>query len=103
MWRSYDASQRIAEANPAVTLPAETLKDRGMYAQLLWGIKPRIVAGLRGEFASGVPWAFLSGGRRDPAGWAPDFPWVPAVCAKFRMHGNSGICKGTGPDHWLVV
>ncbi|MEP6551090.1 MAG: hypothetical protein ABJB95_07895, partial [Gemmatimonadales bacterium] len=44
MWRSYDAAQRIAEADPLVTLPSEALKDRGAYAQLLWGIKPRIVA-----------------------------------------------------------
>src|SRR5205814_5212217 len=51
LWRRYGAAQRAAAANLAITLPRETLNDNGVYAQLLWGIKPRIVAGLRGELA----------------------------------------------------
>ena len=46
--------------DPTVILLAETLRDRGAYAQLLWGIKPLLVAGLRGEFASGDDAAFDS-------------------------------------------
>ena len=56
--RSYGAADRVDAANPLVTLPAETLKDRGGYAQLLWGIKPRYVAGFRGEWANGNDAAF---------------------------------------------
>jgi hypothetical protein len=101
MWRSYDAAQRIAEANPAVMLPAETLKDRGMYAQLLWGIKPRIVAGLRGEFASGDPGAFVSEVRRDRTRWSPNFTWYPTEFSKIRMQYNYDNRKGIGTDHSL--
>jgi hypothetical protein len=101
MWRSYDAAQRIAEANPAVTLPAETLKDRGMYAQLLWGIKPRIVAGVRGEFASGDPGAFVSEVRRDRTRWSPNFTWYPTEFSKIRMQYNYDNRKGIGTDHSL--
>src|SRR5206468_11677305 len=60
LWRHYDAAQRVAEANPALILPSEVLKDNGAYAQVLWGIKPRIVAGLRGDFARGNQSAFVS-------------------------------------------
>ena len=53
--RHPDAAQRVAEANPALILPSEVLKDNGAYAQVLWGIKPRIVAGLRTWIAAAPP------------------------------------------------
>jgi hypothetical protein len=101
MWRSYDAAQRISESDPLVTLPSETLKDRGGYAQLLWGIKPRIVAGLRGEFASGDPASFDSEVRRDRTRFSPNFTWYPTEFSKFRMQYNFDDRKGIGTDHSL--
>jgi hypothetical protein len=101
MFRRYDAAQRTAAANPAVTLPSETLRDRGMYAQALWGIKPRIVAGFRGEFASGDAGAFQSELRRDRTRWSPNFTWYPTEFSKFRMQYNFDNRKGIGTDHSL--
>ena len=103
MWRRYSAAQRIAAADPIVTLPAEMLKDRGAYAQLLWGVKPRIVAGLRGEFASGDPGAFVSEVRRDRTRVSPNFTWYPTEFSKFRVQYNYDDRKGIGTDHSLWV
>src|SRR5262249_1943267 len=48
--RRYSAAQRISIDNPQLSLPADTLWDNGAYLQGLWGIRPRIVAGLRGDW-----------------------------------------------------
>jgi hypothetical protein len=101
MWRRYDAAQRISAADPTVTLPSEILKDRGAYAQVLWGIKPRIVAGFRGEFASGDPGAFQSELRRDRTRFSPNFTWYPTEFSKFRAQYNYDDRKGIGTDHSL--
>ena len=101
MFRDYDAAQRFAEADPTVTLPQETLKDRGAYAQLLWGIKPRIVAGFRGEFASGDAAAFDSELRRHRTRFSPNFTWYPTEFSKFRVQYNLDDRKDIGTDHSL--
>jgi hypothetical protein len=99
LFRRYDAAQRVAAANPALTLPGETLKDRGAYGQILWGIKPRIVAGLRGEFARGDAAVFQSETRRDRVRVSPNFTWYPTEFSKFRMQYNYDDRKGIGTDH----
>ncbi|MEA2707354.1 MAG: hypothetical protein QOH22_2142, partial [Gemmatimonadaceae bacterium] len=101
MWRRYDAAQRVSVDDPAVTLPSETLKDHGAYAQVLWGIKPRIVAGFRGEFASGDPGAFQSEVRRDRTRFSPNFTWYPTEFSKFRAQYNYDHRNGIGNDHSL--
>ena len=53
--RRYDAASRASFSAPALTLPAETLSDCGGYAQLLWGIKPRIVAGFAATSPATAP------------------------------------------------
>jgi len=101
MWRKYDAAERSLLSSPDVTLPAETLKDNGAYAQLLWGIKPRIVAGLRGEFANGKDGAFASELRGDRTRISPNFTWYPTEFSKFRVQYNYDDRKGIGTDHSL--
>jgi hypothetical protein len=101
LFRRYDAAQRVSEADPTVTLPDERLKDRGAYAQLLWGIKPRIVAGLRGEFARGDEAAFASELRRDRSRVSPNFTWYPTEFSKVRVQYNYDDRKGIGTDHSL--
>ena len=54
--KRQDASR--CSRSDLVTCRRRRSSDRGAYAQLLWGIKPRIVAGLRGEFANGDDAAF---------------------------------------------
>ena len=94
-------SQRVSADDPTVTLPSEMLKDRGAYAQVLWGIKPRIVAGLRGEFASGDAAAFVSELRRNRSRISPNFTWYPTEFSKFRAQYNFDDRKGIGTDHSL--
>jgi hypothetical protein len=63
---TYDARSGFAVA--AATLPAEVLHGPAAPTrQILWGIKPLWVAGVRGEFANGDDAAFDSEIRQDAA------------------------------------
>jgi hypothetical protein len=101
--RKYDAAERASLDDPATILPSESLTDRGMYSELLWGIKPRIVAGVRGEFASGNEGAFASELRADRTRIAPVFTWYPSEFSKLRFQYNYDDRKGIGRDHSLWV
>lgn len=100
MWRDYEAAPRApADGDPLAILPAETLKDRGVYAQILWGIKPLVVAGLRGEFVSGDPGAFETAVRSDRTRFSPDVTWYPSEFSKVRIQYNYDHRDGLGSDH----
>jgi hypothetical protein len=101
MWRSYDAAARAAADDPLVVLPAETLKDDGAYAQVLWGIKPRIVAGLRGDWVDGDDAVFQSTLRGNRFRVSPNFTWYPTEFSKFRVQYNYDDRKTLGTDHSL--
>jgi len=103
LFRRYDAAQRVSVTDSTVTLPAERLTDRGMYGQLLWGIKPRVVAGLRGDFVSGNTGAFASELRADRYRLSPNLTWYPTEFSKVRLQYNYDNRKGLGIDHslWL--
>jgi len=103
LFRRYDAAQRESADDPTVTLPAERLRDRGVYSQLLWGIKPRIVAGLRGDYVSGSPAAFATELRAERYRVSPNLTWYPTEFSKFRLQYNYDNRKGVGSDHslWL--
>ena len=103
MVRRYQAGGRVSAEDPAVSLPAETLRDRGAYAQVLWGIKPRIVAGLRGEFASGNSAAFESPLRAKRTRVSPNLTWYPTEFSKVRFQYNFDDRKGIGQDHSFWV
>jgi hypothetical protein len=103
MTRAYDAGSRVSLAIPAVTLAAQTLHDNGAYAQLLWGIKPRIVAGLRGDWTNGDAVAFDSPARADRIRISPNFTWYPTEFSKIRLQYNYDDRKDIKTDHslWL--
>ena len=103
LFRRYGAAARVAAADSSVPLPAETLRDRGMYAQLLWGIKPLFVLGLRGEFANGDPAAFVSDLRGDRYRLSPNLTWYPTEFSKVRLQYNYDHRTGIGIDHsvWM--
>jgi hypothetical protein len=90
--RRYEASQRPSADDGTVTLAAETLGDRGGYAQLLWGIKPRIVAGLRGDVvrsdASLAPSVANLPSRTDRLRVSPNLTWYPTEFSKLRFQYN---------------
>lgn len=100
--RKYDAAQRTA-AGDTVTLPAESFKDRGAYAQLLWGIKPRMVAGIRADVAGGDSTAFTTAFRGDRLRVSPNLTWYPTEFSKLRLQYNYDDRKTLGKDHsvWL--
>lgn len=86
--RRYEAEERVAVASIDQVLPAEDLRDWGAYAQALWGIKPRIVAGLRGDWTRGSAAAFDSELRRNRFRLSPNLTWYPTEFSKFRVQYN---------------
>ena len=103
MARRYDAAARMALLAPGGTLPAETLRDWGGYSQLLWGIKPRIIAGLRGEIARGSAAAFASDLRGSQERVSPNATWYPSEFSKLRLQYNYDRRAGRRDEHslWL--
>jgi hypothetical protein len=101
--RKYDAAQRTSLDDPSITFPDEELTDDGMYAQLLWGIKPRWVAGLRGDLATGDDAAFGSELRARRVRVSPNVTWYPSEFSKVRLQYNYDDREGIGTDHSLWV
>jgi hypothetical protein len=101
LWRRYEAAFRVSEEDPATAFPPETLRDRSWYAQVLWGIKPLVVAGLRGDFVSGDEAAFASEIRADRYRISPNFTWYPSEYSKVRIQYNYDHRDGIGSDHSL--
>ncbi|HUQ47869.1 MAG TPA: hypothetical protein VM053_06440 [Gemmatimonadaceae bacterium] len=102
VFRKYDAEERQLEESPNVILPDEKLNDRGSYAQVLWGIKPRMVAGLRGDWVSGDDGAaFDSPLRAKRYRVSPNFTIYPTEFSKFRVQYNYDNRTGIGSDHSL--
>ena len=99
--RSYDAEKRQLDSSPDVILPDEKLKDRGSYAQILWGIKPRMVAGLRGDWANGDSASFDSELRTKRYRVSPNFTIYPTEFSKFRVQYNYDNRAGIGSDNSL--
>lgn len=101
--RSYEAAVRLAIDDSTRILPAGSFADRGAYAQLLWGIKPRIVAGVRTDVASGDATAFASAFRGDRLRVSPNLTWYPTEFSKLRFQYNYDDRKALGSDHSLWV
>jgi len=103
LFRGYDAAERVSADDPSVTLPHERLKDRGVYSQLLWGFKPRMVAVLRGDFVNGSNAAFDAALRAERYRVSPNLTWYPTEFSKLRLQYNYDYRKGIGVDHslWL--
>jgi len=106
--RRYTAEYRVSSPELQAVgqpyfLPNETLRDRGMYAQVLWGIKPLLVVGLRGEFASGNAGAFASASRATRSRVSPNVTWYPSEFSKVRLQYNYDDREGLGVDHsvWM--
>ncbi|HEX7878215.1 MAG TPA: hypothetical protein VF720_02330, partial [Candidatus Eisenbacteria bacterium] len=103
LWRRYDAAERLSADDPDITLPEETLEDRGFYTQFLWGLKPLWVAGLRGEYVHAGDAAFTSPLRTDRYRISPDLTWYLSEFSKLRLQYNYDHRDDQGIDHsvWL--
>jgi hypothetical protein len=100
--RRYDTELRPA-ADGGPDLPAETFKDDGGYAQILWGIKPLVVAGLRGEFVNARGAAFQSDLRTDRYRISPNVTWYPTEFSKLRLQYNYDHREFAGEDHSILA
>ena len=99
--RRYGAASRESVDDPLVTLPTETLRDRGTYAELLWGIKPRWVAGTRGEVVRSESATYASALRTDRYRISPSLTWYPSEFSKLRVQYNLDHREAIGTDHSL--
>jgi hypothetical protein len=104
LMRRYDTGLRVA-ADSDELLPAETLEDRGAYAELLWGIEPRWVLGARGEFLSGDDAAFEAELRNDRYRLSPNLTWYPSEYSRIRWQYNFDHRNEIGNDHsfWMQI
>jgi len=101
LFRRYDAAERQSAENPGITLPSERLRDSGAYSELLWGIKPRWVAGFRGDYAAGDDASFDAVLRADRYRMSPNLTWYPTEFSKLRLQYNYDHRSGIGRDHSL--
>lgn len=102
LYQFYQAGADIPAA-----LPRETLRDYGFYSQLLWGFKPRWVAGLRGDWVDGNTGAFdaedVFRGQRTRV--SPNITFYPSEFSKLRLQYNydHGELFGTEHSVWLQL
>jgi hypothetical protein len=105
-WQTEVLYQRFeAGADIDAALPAETLRDWGFYSQVLWGFKPRWVAGLRGEYVNGNDGAADNEDvfRGERTRVSPDVTFYPSEFSKVRLQYNydHGQLFGTEHSIWL--
>ena len=103
LYRRYEAASRVAAEDLTSILSAETLGDRGAYGQVLWGIKPRVVAGLRGDLVRGDDALVDLPSRADRVRVSPNFTWYPTEFSKLRFQYNYDDRQGLGVDHSFWV
>ncbi|MCA8948849.1 MAG: hypothetical protein KDE27_05060, partial [Planctomycetes bacterium] len=60
--RAFDAATQTDDSDPMnpVTLPGDTLEDRGGFASVVWGFAQGWATGLRGEYATGRGASYLA-------------------------------------------
>jgi hypothetical protein len=103
----YERFKAGADPTASPPLPAETLRDWGFYSQVLWGFKPRWVAGLRGEYANGNDGAFDSQDifRGERTRISPALTFYPSEFCKLRLQYNydHGELFGDAHSVWLQL
>ena len=109
-WQTEGLYQRYeAGADPTAgpPLPAEILRDYGFYSQVLYGFKPRWVAGLRGEYANGnhgeTDSVDVFRGQRTRI--SPVLTFYPSEFSKIRLQYNydHGALFGDAHSVWLQM
>jgi uncharacterized membrane-anchored protein YhcB (DUF1043 family) len=103
----YERYEAGADPTAPTPLPAENLHDWGMYSQVLWGFKPRWIAGIRGEYANGDRGAFdaqdVFRGERERI--SPVLTFYPSEFSKLRLQYNYDHSQLFGDAHsvWLQM
>jgi len=88
MYRNYGAALRARLDDPQRLFLEETLHDGGVYAQVLWGIRPRIVAGFRYDWITADSVSFEPELRPERFRLSPNFTWYPTEFSKIRFQYN---------------
>jgi hypothetical protein len=94
MKRDYEASAFLDDSDPAdvIGLPATTLRDWGLYTQLLYGFHPGWAAGVRYEYATGsgrsVEGREVDPFRDDRQRLSPLLSWQPTEFSRLRLQYN---------------
>jgi hypothetical protein len=105
-WKSPTAAAGfpfVSFQSEFLTQRSESFRQRGAYAQMLWGIKPRIVAGMRAEFVTHNNSELFGEAVTDRQRFSPNLTWYPTEFSKFRAQYNYDNRDGIGRDHsvWL--
>ncbi len=94
MKRDYHAARytQAADAGDLDSLPGRTLKDWGLYTQLLYGFRTNWAAGLRYEYAGGNGHS-IGGRKNDPfrddrRRLSPLLVWRPSEFSRLRLQYN---------------
>jgi hypothetical protein len=97
MARRYGTDARPVADDPSTTLPDESLRDQGGYVEALWGIKPRLVLGMRAERVTSDPspvQSLLVDERADRTRLSPNFTWYPTEFSRVRFQYNHDAREG---------
>ena len=103
----YERFEAGADPLAPIPLPAETLEDWGFYSQVLWGFKPRWVAGLRGDYVDGNKGMYdpsdIYRGNRTRV--SPNLTFYPSEFSKLRLQYNFDHGALFGDQHtvWLQL
>ncbi len=99
-----EAISRRYEAGASESLPRETLRDSGAYAQASWGFRRGWIVGLRGDWVNGNDAAFAPDPLRDRR-WraAANLTWFPTEFSKLRLQWNHDRLEDLGSEQslWL--
>ncbi|MBI1925329.1 zinc-regulated TonB-dependent outer membrane receptor [Candidatus Poribacteria bacterium] len=101
MWRNYEAGSFIHADGDMI--PQEDLKDWGFYSQLLYGFRPRWVAGIRGEYATGEDSTDPMQDRRYRL--SANLTFYPSEFSKWRLQYNYDVSesKDDKPIHAVFL
>jgi hypothetical protein len=104
MYRRYEAAAFAGDANQPVALPAETLKDWGVYSQISYGFLKGWVASLRGDYTTGRDAALQPDPDRDTR-WriSPALTYFPSEFSKIRLQYNYDDRANVGIDHSIWI
>lgn len=103
-WHTEVLERRYEAGDPGD--PAqETLKDRGLFTQALWGFKPGWVAGLRWEYATADDDTAADPLRDTRKRLSPNLTWYPTEYSKLRLQYNRDwtehLPEKTADSLWL--
>jgi len=105
MGSRYQAGAGPLENTPSVTVPRATLYDWGAYSQVLYGFKPRWVAGVRGDWVTGQHGEGRPDNDPDRVRLSPDLTFYPTEFSKLRLQYNYDHSQTRGSDSsvWMQV